>query len=93
MRRGLDQAAVVEAAEALVDRDGWAYLTMTALAAELGVRGPSLYSHVESLEALLGMVQARALAALGDDLQRAAMGRSGADGVRALAGAVRDFAT
>ena len=57
MRRRLDRAAVVEAAEVLVDRDGWAFLTMTALAADLGVRGPSLYSHVDSIEALLGLVQ------------------------------------
>ena len=93
MRRGLDRAAVVEAAEVLVDRDGWAFLTMTALAGDLGVRGPSLYSHVESLEGLLGMVQTRALAELGSDLQRAVMGRSGADGIRAIASALRVFAT
>ena len=93
MRRGLDRAAVVEAAEVLVDRDGWAFLTMTALAADLGVRGPSLYSHVDSIEALLGLVQTRALAELGADLQRAVMGRSGTDGVRAIASALRAFAT
>jgi len=93
VRRRLDRAAVVEAAEGLVDRDGWAYVTMTALASELGVRGPSLYSHVASLETLLGLVQTRALGELGADLQRAAMGRSGADGVRALASALRTFAT
>ncbi len=84
---------VVEAAEVLVDRDGWAFLTMTALAADLGVRGPSLYSHVDNLESLLGLVQTRALAELGADLQRAVMGRAGADGLRALANAMRSFAT
>jgi len=66
---------------------------MTALAAELGVRGPSLYAHVESLEMLLGLVQTRALAELGSELQRAAMGRSGPDGIRSLALALRAFAT
>ncbi len=83
----------METAELLVDRDGAAQLTMTALARELKIRGPSLYSHVASLEALLSLVQTRALAELGSDLQRAAMGRSGADGVRALASALRAFAT
>jgi AcrR family transcriptional regulator len=92
VRRRLDRAAVVEAAELLVDRDGAAKLTMTALASELEIRGPSLYSHVASLEVLLGLVQNRALAELGSDLQRAAMGRSGPDGVRALASALRAFA-
>ena len=89
----LNREAVVSAAEALVDLDGWAYVTMTQLADRLGVRGPTLYSHVESLDALLGLVQIRALAELGADLQRSAMGKSGADGVRALASALRSFAT
>jgi AcrR family transcriptional regulator len=93
VQRRLDRAAVVEAAELLVDRDGAAQLTMTALAGELEIRGPSLYSHVASLEALLSLVQTRALASLGSDLQRAAMGRSGADGIRSLASALRAFAT
>ena len=85
----LTAAAVVEAAELLVDRDGAAQLTMTALASELEIRGPSLYSHVANLEELLSLVQTRALAELGSGLQRAAMGRSGPDGVRALASALR----
>jgi AcrR family transcriptional regulator len=93
VRRRLDRAAVVEAAELLVDRDGAAKLTMTALASELEIRGPSLYSHVASLDELLSLVQNRALAELGSDLQRAAMGRSGPDGVRALASALRAFAS
>ncbi len=92
-RRRLDRAAVVDAAELLVDRDGAAQVTMTALASELEIRGPSLYSHVASLEELLSLVQTRALAELGSDLQRAAMGRSGPDGVRALAFALRAFAS
>jgi AcrR family transcriptional regulator len=92
-RRRLDRAAVVEAAELLVDRDGAAQLAMTALANELEIRGPSLYSHVANLEELLSLVQNRALAELGSGLQRAAMGRSGRDGVRALAAALRTFAT
>jgi AcrR family transcriptional regulator len=92
-RRRLDRAGVVEAAELLVDRDGAAQLTMTALASQLEIRGPSLYSHVANLEELLSLVQNRALAELGSGLQRAAMGRSGPDGVRALASALRAFAT
>ena len=92
-RRGLDLEAVIRAAERLVDRDGASNLTMTALAAQLEVRPPSLYSHVDNLEALRGWVQVRAMADLGNDLQRAAMGRTRRDGVRALADAQRSFAT
>jgi len=85
--------AVVEAAEEIVDREGSTNLTMRVLASALGVRPPSLYSHVINLKTLLGYVQARALRALGSDLQRAAMGKSGRDGIRALAMALRRFAS
>jgi AcrR family transcriptional regulator len=75
-----------------VDQHGWQQLSMTALARKLGVRGPSLYNHVDSLDALLGDLQARALAELSGRLQRAAMGRSGAQALRALAAVLREFA-
>lgn len=76
-----------------MDRDGWQQLTMTALARKLGVRGPSLYNHVDSVEALLAEVQVRAMAELSGRLQRAAMGKAGEKAFRALAGVLRAFAT
>jgi AcrR family transcriptional regulator len=93
MASRLSRVAVVETAEALVDRDGWQQLTMTALARKLGVRGPSLYNHVDGVEALLAEVQVRALAELSARLSRAAMGKAGAKGFRALAEVLRAFAT
>jgi AcrR family transcriptional regulator len=88
----VDRTVVLETAEALVDRDGWRSLTITALASKLGVRGPSLYNHVDGIDALLGELQVRALRDLGAELQRAAMGKVGRDGLRALAIVLRDFA-
>jgi AcrR family transcriptional regulator len=88
----VDRALILETAEALVDRDGWRQLTITALATKLGVRGPSLYNHVDGIDALLGELQVRALRGLGAELQRAAMGKIGRDGLRALALVLRDFA-
>jgi AcrR family transcriptional regulator len=82
----------VAAAEAVVDRDGWDRLTMSALAGSLGVRAPSLYHHVESLEALRGELQVRSMQALSDTLQKASVGQSGIEGVRVQARAQRDFA-
>jgi AcrR family transcriptional regulator len=92
VRRGLDTEIVIDTAEQLVDRDGSTNLTMTGLAKKLGVRTPSLYSHVDSVDDVLAGVQARAMRALGEDLQRAAMGRTGSDGFRAMAAALRQFA-
>jgi AcrR family transcriptional regulator len=90
-RARLNRVAVVEMAEALVDREGWQYLTMTALAKKLGVQVPSLYNHVESLDDVVCEVQVRAHEELGKRLQRAAMGRVGADAVRTIAAAVQEF--
>jgi AcrR family transcriptional regulator len=85
-------SVVLRTAAEMVDDGGWRALTMTALAAQLGVRGPTLYSHVENLEGLLSQVQTGALRDLGSELQRAAMGRSGPDGIRSLGAVLRDFA-
>ena len=76
-RKRLDREQVLVAAEAVVDRDGWPELTMSALARELGVAVPSLYRHVRNLEALRGELQCRTLRELGGALERKAMGRSG----------------
>lgn len=92
-RRGrLDQEAVLRAAEALVDRDGYDALTMTSLAAELEARVSSLYNHVASLEDLRALVQVRAMRMLGEHVRAAAMGHAGADGLRALSHELRAFA-
>ncbi len=91
-RPRLDQETVLQAAETLVDRDGYDALTMTLLAAELDTRVSSLYNHVANLEDLRAAVQVRAMRLLGEHVRRAAMGHAGADGLRALSHALRAFA-
>ncbi len=91
-RRSLTPERVFAAAERIVDAHGWAGLTIAALANELAVRGPSLYTHVAGLDAIRAGVQARTMAALSLVLQDAAMGRSGGDALRALCDAFRAFA-
>ncbi|WP_183097660.1 TetR/AcrR family transcriptional regulator [Nocardioides pelophilus] len=91
-RPRLDQEAVLQAAESLVDREGYDALTMTMLAAELDTRVSSLYNHVANLEDLRASVQVRAMRLLGDHVRRAAMGHAGADGLRVLSHELRSFA-
>ena len=91
-RAGLDTASVVDAAARLADADGLESLTLAQLAAQLGVRGPSLYSHVASLADVrlrLGERGARELAAA---MGRAAAGRAGRDALLAVADAYRSYA-
>ncbi len=91
-RAGLDETAVVDAAARLVDADGLDSLTVARVAAMLGVRAPSLYSHVDGLEDLRRRVGARGARELAEALGRAAAGRAGSDALLAVAEAYRDYA-
>lgn len=89
---GLTRAAVVAAAAELVEREGSASLSLADLAKELGVKSPSLYNHVAGVEDLRRELRLHGLVRLGKRLSEAAVGRSGADAVIALARAYRAFA-
>ena len=92
MRRGLTAERIAQSAAAIADAEGLDALTLARLAAELGVRPPSLYNHVASRAEVLLSVKRLAAAQLVEALRDAAVGRSGRDALRALAHAYRDFA-
>jgi AcrR family transcriptional regulator len=91
-RAGLDDTAVVAAAAELADADGLDSLTLARVAATVGVRAPSLYSHVDGLEDLRRRVGARGARELAEVLGRAAQGRAGSDALLAVAEAYRAYA-
>ena len=91
-RRGLDAEQVTDAAVAVADADGLAAVTIARVAADLGVRAPSLYNHVASRAALIEAIARRGYVEATEALQTAAVGRSGPDAVRALASAYRAYA-
>ena len=83
---------MVDAAVELIDEKGPASLTLAAVARRTGVATPSLYKHVDSLEALQQKVSARVTGELANVLANAIAGRSGEEAVRSLAHAYRDYA-
>lgn len=91
-RAGLTTERVVEVAGELLDTAGAAGLSLKAVAERLGVRPPSLYSHVGGLEELRREVGLRALGALAEVCRSAAMGRSDDHALRAIAQDYRRFA-
>ena len=91
-RAGLSRTSVVAEAARLADEIGWSRLTLAALAERLGVKLPSLYKHIDSLEGLRRDVAALALGELGTELRTAAVGRAGPDALRAMASAYRRYA-
>jgi AcrR family transcriptional regulator len=90
-RAGLDTEAVVRAAAELVDREGLEALTLSALAAQLGVRPPSLYAHVRGLDDLRRRLSVLAAEELGDAIAPAAAGLARGDALRAVGRAYRSW--
>lgn len=91
-RVGLDREAVVAAAAALADAEGLQAVTLSKVAAQLGVKSPSLYVHVDGLTGLRRQLAARGARELAGQLQTAVAGRSGREALEALADAYRVYA-
>ncbi len=87
----LDAATVVNTAAELLNREGPEALTLGRLAATLGVQTPSLYNHVDGISGLrreLARLNAQRLAEV---VTEAAIGKSGAEALSALAQAFRSY--
>lgn len=81
-KAGITHEQVIDAAAGVADRDGLAAVTLAAVAGAIGVRAPSLYSHVDGLDGLRRDLARRATHLLGERLRSAAGDR--ADPVAAL---------
>ncbi|MDX3659032.1 WHG domain-containing protein [Streptomyces sp. ID05-26A] len=88
-RAGLVPATVIAAGAELADEVGFESLTMGLLAERLDVRPPSLYRHVESLDALRRGIALQAKRELGGVAARAAVGKAGSAAIHAFADAYR----
>jgi len=89
----LNRSAVVQAAAGLADSLGdLNRLTLAEVAAQLGIRIPSLYNHVDGLDGLRREVALLGLRELTEAIQSAAVGRAGEDALVAIAHAYRNFA-
>ena len=91
-RAGVTHDRVVAEAAELVDEVGLERLTLAAIAQRFGVTLPSLYKHVDGLDALkrdLAVLGVRELTAA---LSAAAVGRARSDALHAIADAYRDYA-
>jgi len=88
----LTPALVVSAAGDLADEVGFDAVSVSELARRLGVRTPSLYSHVDGSDDLRTRVALGALQEMADLAADAMAGRSGYDALVALAGSYRSYA-
>ncbi|WP_312115125.1 TetR/AcrR family transcriptional regulator [Brevibacillus reuszeri] len=91
-RMGLDFSTVVSAAAVLADEKGMDGISLGELAQRLNVRTPSLYNHVDSLEALKQSLAIYGLNRLYEKLQVSADGLLGDAAVYAMSDAYISFA-
>lgn len=87
----LDRAAVVQAAADLVNAEGAEALTINRLARELHVQPPSLYNHIAGMPALWRELGLKSTRELGDRLISAVIGKTGPEGIMAMADAYREY--
>ena len=88
----LSRDIIVNAALTFLDREGWDSLTINALAAHLGTKGPSLYNHVHSLDDLRRTVRMRVIGDIIAMLNTVCDGRTRDDAVLVMASAYRSYA-
>lgn len=91
-RAGVNAKAIVDAAAKIADEEGPRSLSLSRVAEALGVRTPSLYSHIGGLEDLRGRLRLRGIQEMGSVIRDAAVGRAQRDALRAAGQALRAYA-
>jgi AcrR family transcriptional regulator len=76
----------------VADEVGLSALTLSAVAAQLGVSVPSLYKHVDGLDGMRRRLTLLSLGELSDNVTAAAVGKARVDALVAVSAAYRDFA-
>lgn len=91
-KKNIDLPLVVQTAVALADESGFEAVTLASVAAQLGIRIPSLYNHVSGLAGLRYEMTLWGAHQFADHMRRAAVGKAGEDAIYSIAGALRAFA-
>lgn len=91
-RAGLDADVVTAAAAVIADDEGLDAVTLSSVAARLGVKPPSLYAHVAGLPDLRRRLARRAADGLSEALSDAVAGRAAGDALREAGHTYRQWA-
>jgi AcrR family transcriptional regulator len=92
MRLKLNIQRIIETAAAIADEKGFDAVTLTTIAESFGIKKPSLYNHIESLDALRCELVIFASMQLKEKLAAAAIGKSKKDAIFEIAIVYRQFA-
>lgn len=81
----VNKAAVIGTACEIADEKGLNNVSLKAVAEKLGIKTPSLYNHIESLEELLREAAHKGMREMNAELLKSAVGKSGASAMREIA--------
>lgn len=92
MKMGLDKKTILEAAAQIADERGIASVTLKVLAAELGIKPPSLYKHFnDGLDELNKELMLYGWRCLESEITKAAIGKAKDEAIMAVCYAYRNF--
>ncbi|WP_036324866.1 TetR/AcrR family transcriptional regulator [Microbispora sp. ATCC PTA-5024] len=91
-RAGLSPDAIVDLALQIIDEEGPAAVTLSAVAGRAGVATPSLYKHVRNLAEVNTLVSIRVMDELADKARERVLGLSGAEALHAFMNVWREYA-
>ena len=83
-RAKIDIEIILQKATEIIDEKGLDHLSFRLLATELGIRPPSLYNHVSSLDDLKLLLAIKGLKGLYESMLRAGVGKSGDEAIHAI---------
>lgn len=89
--KGITEESIVQAAAEILNEQGEDALSLKGLAQKLGIKAPSLYNHVDSLEDVKKRVMLYGWARLEERMVRATMGIAGYDALKSLCNAFYDY--
>jgi len=90
--RTVTDKSVLEAAMRITEKRGLSNLNIQHLAAELGLKAPSLYNHIKGIDEVKAMVAVSAINYMEKLMREAAIGYAREEALFRVACAVRDFA-
>ncbi len=92
-RAGIDKNRIIELAAKKANENGLENVTLKMLADELGVKTPSLYNHIDSLENLKKQLMLYGWKQMENQLVRSAVGVSGYEALRVMCHTFFEYAT
>ena len=85
MNMRVTKAEVIKTASDMADRNGLHNVSLKAIAENLGIRTPSLYNHIGSLDELLREIAHSGMRTMNEKMIRAAIGKTGDSALKLVA--------